>query len=447
MKTTMTVSQFDETFQQIQHLVATIRDLTNNQTYMETARLKGKRKQSRRFLTHFRLVREQVTSLHRALTKSNDPACSCQRVHVVSLRLEKRPKSLAEAQNFSSISCQYRLLFSSLDRVSERRMAIYWHELEITPIEIEHRPQEASNEINTGDRQVRFEVPRKPSPLSKPPKVPKEDKGGPMIQNICSAMLTPPIASGRQHLGFICETESLAEDTPSHTVKRLASQNLLKSAPLGDLLEMSSRGSSIVEPMPLGERLSIAVTVASNYLQLCGTSWINDDWSSKSVMIYYQEAPSINGFAIKNVHPYVDWISDSQGSTLPDRDIRGSLIPRSLGFWVRSESLATLGLTLIEICLGRTLESIARERNGSAFSDSDIAESRLELGSDLVKDVYRCVFSSYGQVIERCLRCPWECNVSDIVNNDDFQQHIFEDIVKPLANGYDYFCGKGSQVY
>ena len=366
---------------------------------------------------------------------------------MVSLRLEKRPKSLAETQDISSLSCQYRLLFSSLDRVSERTMAINWHELEITPIEIEHKPEETSNEITTVHGQVRREVPRKPLPMSKPSRVKREPKEGPMIHNICSAMLTPPIGSSRQHLGFICEAASLAESAPSHAVKRLANQNLMKSAPLGDLLEMSSRASSVVEPMPLGDRLSIAVAVASNFLQLCGTSWMNDDWSSKSVMIYYQEAPNMNGFAIKNVHPYVNWESDSPGPTLPDRDIRGSLIPRSLGFWVRSESLAALGLTLIEICLGRTLESIARERNGSALSDSDIAKSKLELGSDLVKDVYRCVFSSYGQVIERCLRCPWECDVSDIVNNDDFQHYILEDIVKPLANDYDHFYGRGSQVH
>lgn len=443
MKTTMTVSQFDETFQQIQHLVATLRDLTNNQAYMETARLKGKRKQSRPFLTHFRLVREHVTSLHRALTKSS---CSCRRIHVVSLRLENRPKSVAEPQEISSLSCQYRLLFSSLDRVSERAMATNWHELEITPIEIEHKPREAGNETTTDNRQVRFEVPRKPSPLLKPPKSEREEKRGPMIRNICSAMLIPPIASGRQHLGFICEAEPLTESTPSHTVRRLANQDLLKSATLGDLLEMSSRESSIVEPMPLGDRLSIAVAVASNFLQLCGTSWMNDDWSSTNVMVYYQETADVNGFAIKHVHPYVDWRSDSPGSTLLDGDTQGSLVPRSLGFWVRSKALAALGLTLVEICLGRTLESIARERNGPAFSDLDIAKSKLELGSDLVKDVYRCVFHGYGQVIERCLRCPWECDVSDVVNNDDFQHFIFQDIVKPLASDYDHFCGKGIRV-
>ena len=86
---------------------------------------------------------------------------------------------------------------------------------------------------------------------------------------------------------------------------------------------------------------------------------------------------------------------------------------------------------LIELCIGKALD------DGSADSVDPL--ERLETARILLHRVYSDAGSNYGDVVWRCLECPFYVRDARI-ENDAFQKEVFNHIVIPLfldvCNGF-----------
>lgn len=94
---------------------------------------------------------------------------------------------------------------------------------------------------------------------------------------------------------------------------------------------------------------------------------------------------------------------------------------------VRSEALLALGLTLVELCLGRTLSEMRATDDNHAM---DIV-TRLNSAHSFLDKVYDESGCRYGDVVRRCLVCPFDFRDLSL-DNDEFQGAVFDTIVTPL---------------
>lgn len=205
-----------------------------------------------------------------------------------------------------------------------------------------------------------------------------------------------------------------------------------RSTSLGDLLSCSGHGSPSV-PLLRGDRLRIAFTLASSVLQLDGTSWLKSQWSSKD--IFFHEKSSQERDASYS-YPYLSWKHCTTNSGIPgsfDSPFRGSYV-------IRSEVLYALGLTLIELCFGKTLKEMHVTEDGEANE----ATMEMKTAHRLCNSVYSEMGTSYGDAVRRCLYQPFD--VRDMsLDNEELLQRVYNDIVTPLSDDLANFNG-GSRI-
>jgi len=185
-----------------------------------------------------------------------------------------------------------------------------------------------------------------------------------------------------------------------------------------------------------GHRLRIAAILASSVLQLDGTSWLEDEWTSDDIIFHSKPAqypvgdediPKDHTRPVPNYqHPHLSWkqcpctIRTTSAIDAPSMD----------GQLIRNRMLFALGLTLVELCFGRTLTSL------QAREDKDTNETAIRL----LSSVYDEMGGQYGDVVRRCLLQPFDVRELRL-DNEEVQHKIFNDIVTPLAQNLRSFGG------
>lgn len=109
---------------------------------------------------------------------------------------------------------------------------------------------------------------------------------------------------------------------------------------------------------------------------------------------------------------------------------------------VRSQVLFALGLTLIELCFGRTL---AKMRKPEDIVETDETRTKIRAAHRLLNSVYSEMGTSYGDVVRRCLYQPFDMRDMSL-DNEDLQQKVFDDIVTPLIEDLNNFSGQSRIV-
>ena len=108
---------------------------------------------------------------------------------------------------------------------------------------------------------------------------------------------------------------------------------------------------------------------------------------------------------------------------------------------VRSEPLFALGLALTELCFGKNLSEMQRPEE----IDSNETLTRLNTAHRLLGDVYNESGGRYGDVVRRCLFCLFD--MRDVsLDNEDFQDAVYDNIVSPLIQDLETFKGAGSMT-
>ena len=184
-------------------------------------------------------------------------------------------------------------------------------------------------------------------------------------------------------------------------------------------------------------RLYIALTLASSVLQLDGTLWLKRQWRSGDILFLSLEDRETSTPRADFAHPYVSWkvSPEDANTTLVTDASRATFAHR-----IPSEILFVLGITLVELCFGQNIYDMR------VAEDIDKTEmlTNFNTASRLVDYVYNESGSRYGDVVRRCLKCPPDVRDASL-DNEEFQEAVFESIVTPLRQDFVDFNG-GSRI-
>ena len=400
-----------------------IRDITHQNIYLEPVR---RRRQLKGQIAELQLIKRHATSLYQVLVTGKAWKCGCKNHHLVSLRLEPRPQMLEIARPSSASHFRFRVLLctrsegdSSLSTISQ------WQEIEVAPSldktgldAVRIGPQKSSS-------RVRF------APVSEDKAVATSshnsfvDSECDPIPDICAALHTSH--NLEKALGFLVDEEN---EKWKHFIYRadtgIASEP--RSSSLGDLLSSAERDSSSV-PLYRGDRLQIAVTLASSVLQLDGTLWLKSEWTSSDIYFHNKGSKACENYS----YPYLPWrLCMAKGNVaLSEKSAKLEHVSN------RCQVLVALGLTLTELCFGQTLSRMRKIEDHDPNEDV----TKYRTGCRLINSVYNEMGTSYGDVVRRCLLQPFD--VRDMsLDNEELQQKVFDDVVTPLVEDLNNFNGK-----
>lgn len=107
--------------------------------------------------------------------------------------------------------------------------------------------------------------------------------------------------------------------------------------------------------------------------------------------------------------------------------------------FIRSKVLFALGLTLTELCFGKTLKNMQEPED---VDTSEVA-TNMNCAFRLLesRSIWRNMGEVYEAVVRRCLNQTFD--VQDMsFDNEDLQQQVYETVVMPLTDELDDFLGK-----
>ena len=206
-----------------------------------------------------------------------------------------------------------------------------------------------------------------------------------------------------------------------------------QSQTLADRLLVSPGDHSPSGSLSRKDRLDIAVTLASSVLQLDGTCWLNQHWSSNDIYFHIQNMSNPGSDATQ---PYLPWRScTTEHETAVDS---GNLMPGQQ--FIRSNALFALGLTLVELCFGKTIGSMQKPEDESQAQD-EVAQ-RINCAFRLLESgwIWKEMGETYEDVVRRCLRQPFDVRDLDL-DNKEVQQQVYDTVVVPLKENVDNFLG------
>ena len=177
------------------------------------------------------------------------------------------------------------------------------------------------------------------------------------------------------------------------------------------------------------DRLQIATLLAYSVLQLDGTSWLREHWTSDDILFHNADKEQVGR---RHKHPYLTW----KPCVAPTDASCSVAAPEPGNQAIRCEILFALGLTLIELCFDRTLADMR------TLEDIDTVGTTSDFNTAvrLLNPTYDEMGDRYGDVVRRCLYQPFD--VRDMsLDNEEVQQKVHDDIVMPLVQSLKGFGG------
>ena len=368
---------------------------------------------------NLRIIRKHAASLHNVLVTKKSWGCPCKRTHVVSLRLETRPRTLEKFEFDQEHQPTFRILLSST-RESQIPVNLRgWRELEVKPF-VDEDPTDLSQVSSCRERKgVRFasEVPMKTriSPSSQGQKL--------IAANICVAL--GKTSTTRECLGFLADEEDLEHKHHLYLAETLSAHEP-QTRSLGELLTIPTSPSSSTV-LFRKDRLEIAVTLASSVLQLDATPWLKSQWTSNDIYFHDDISP--------DRHPYLPWkpctIDGAGWTDTKPLDLKNPFI--------RSKVLFSLGLILVELCFGSTLKSL--QELEESHNEEEIARMNCAFRLLESRAIWKTMGEVYESVVRRCLNQTFDVPNMDL-NDEDFQHQVYQNVVAPLADELNDFLGK-----
>ena len=191
----------------------------------------------------------------------------------------------------------------------------------------------------------------------------------------------------QHHLWFL---ETL---DPSTRLRSL--RHLFKSTQLGNELYL------------WGNRLYLALTLASSVLQLDETLWLPKNWRSENVFVLHTPQPIAQ--TQDPIHSYLSC------KVLGDAAVANAAsTSRTATFTSRSEVLLSLGIVLIELCFVKTLEDLQIPKDSETNVDESVRH--IITARRLLGDVYTQAGTAYGDVVQRCLDCSFNVREANLEN-------------------------------
>lgn len=173
-----------------------------------------------------------------------------------------------------------------------------------------------------------------------------------------------------------------------------------------------------------GDRLGLALTVASSVLQLYKTPWLREYWDKNDIMI--------NGDCITNVREQV-YVSKSFPAEIAENSTESRMFP------LRNVTLFALGIVLIELCLGQPLETLRVPEDPLDSNGKANVLTNWSTANRMTEAVYSEAGTRYGDAVRRCLHCDFDQRSTNL-ENDAFRQAVYDGVVAPLEDDVkDFF--------
>ena len=425
-----------------------LKDFTKDGYILETNRNK---RRSKGQPVDFKLIRLQARSLYNVVVTGRSWRCGCQKYHTVSLRLEPRPWE--DDHHKENAAGPPRLKFRVLLSKSSPKACSgggldapwKWREIDIMPVKTSEGPVAGIGNDTQQLSIATLSLVSSSTPLAKkkavnfaitPPAnttwLPTATGMGP-INDICTAVYGQ--CGVKQGIGFLTD-ELLGPH--QHDVYLVDEEVRDGTDPksLEYLLQVSKQripGFSLSRR----DRLYIAVTLASSVLQLDGTLWLKRQWRSGDIVFLPLEDQKASRLRVDCANPYVSCkVSPQDANAALVADVSGNTIAHR----IPSEVLFVLGITLTELCFGQNIYDMRIDE------DMDKTEmlTNFNTASRLIDYVYNESGSRYGDVVRRCLKCPPDVRDASL-DNEEFQEAVFESIVTPLRQDFEDFNG-GSRI-
>ena len=250
------------------------------------------------------------------------------------------------------------------------------------------------------------------------------------IYDICTAVRSRYNVS--EGIGFLTD-ESLGKHRHDVYIIGESVRQEIDTLSLEDLLRISEQRVPGFE-FSRRDRLYIALTLASSVLQLDGTLWLKKQWRSGDIRFLPLENRRESTLGVDFAHPYISW------KILPEDPSVADEGPTTIAHRIPSEVLFVLGISLTELCFGQNIY----DRRIDEDIDKTEMMTNFNTASRLINAVYDESGSRYGDVVRRCLKCPPDVRDASL-DNEEFQEAVFESIVTPLRQDFEDFNG-GSRI-
>jgi hypothetical protein len=226
----------------------------------------------------------------------------------------------------------------------------------------------------------------------------QNEVSGPKINTLCA--LFGQSAYGSGHIEYLNKTYHISFESAKQYKCTSLSQALLTQHELKLTLQKLYR---------------LALTLASSFVQLKDSPWLFTSWDKRSVLFL---DPQNNGKLVLDV-PFVSRTFDPPYAT------------QSLGHDV--DSIVSLGIVLVELCLGQAIERHPKRLQSPEASD------RMKFGLDLLAalqlldDVNGKAGPDYAAAIGWCLT---GCRM--VPDDGTWRKEMVRKVVAPLERGYNY---------
>ena len=101
---------------------------------------------------------------------------------------------------------------------------------------------------------------------------------------------------------------------------------------------------------------------------------------------------------------------------------------------VRNETLFTLGLVLIKLCLSQIIEAMRSSQDPLNVDGEVNAVTNFCTAKRLMEGaVYREGGTRYGDVVKRCIFCDFNQRQADM-NNEAFRQAVYDGVIASLKD-------------
>ncbi|KAL8952124.1 MAG: hypothetical protein Q9222_001936 [Ikaeria aurantiellina] len=432
MKLTFSKSIYKDLLNDIHQANQNLREFMHQNLALEPVKQK---RPSRRPLADLRLVRANAASLYQVLMAGETWKCTCNMHHLASLRLEARLEIIETevdpAQKHSSRH-GFRILLSVAKEATNTATAMRLQGIEIIPsIEIQNSDMAATSRRDAHRTRsvgvVRFAPEAQIDPGLRVPEGNSSTETTRVqmtaIESFCSALDSTDLEQSPREIGVLIDK---TREYVRHKIYRADIFPSLQTSPKSLENLLSSHKQPGDEGLSRKNRLHIAVILASSVLQLDGTTWLKSGWSSNDILFHSKDGP------LSNASPYLSWqkCSITEGSCSLDSFHVGN-------YMIRSDILLALGLTLVELCFGRTLAGLYRSDD---WEDTEKA-TRLKTAIRLHKRVYDEMGIAYGDVVRRCLFQSFDVRELSL-DIEEVQQMVFDTVVTPLAEDLKNFNGE-----
>lgn len=447
---------YEEQLTRIERANRFLRDTTHQNRLLEHFRSNNVKLQS--VISSLRQIRKDAKSLHHSVVLGHCWKCPCRGKHIVNLDM-LNPIVLGQQYGRpTGHTLKVRVLMDSASipnvspfSVASARKSL-WQVLEVwsdqrhdehsvvAPI-VKNSSQNAKGFLRSKKTKKTVKFAEAENSVAQTHDTPVNNT---VIDNLCSVLKAPqPKVGSNDSIGYLRDQD---DEHRRHYVCPIMTQYQDYDADMSlEAVLAANARSGVVGQVVFSreQRLAVAATLALNTVYLEG-SWLRTHWRSRDVFLTSNGASpdclsTDRSSKIVSVEPYLSWKvvenADSGQNTIADLEMSRTMTVHR----IRNEALFALALALIELSFGKTLQDLKLPGD----SDTNEVLCNLRIASRLLPSVYAESGLTYGDVVRRCLDCPFDMQVASL-DDAKFQRAVFEIVVEPLVEDFTRFVGIGS---